>query len=117
MKYVLIVVAVLLLVKIDLVLHIFDRAYEKINAPEAPSGQEVSTAPPEDTISISEDGNLQLTPRKSFLILLEDFHANPVDSVSTQALDVLKANPNLFNEKLDPQLEAAIFSWRDLIPL
>lgn len=97
----------------DLFLGLFDRIVEK----SAPSPVEVDTSEVKsnELVSVAQDQNLKQTPRQTFLALLEDFHANPVQQIHDRAIAIFKDNPTMFNQKLDPQLENEIFRWRDLL--
>jgi len=68
-----------------------------------------------ELVSVAQDANLKQTPRQTFIALLEDFHANPVQPIHERAMVIFKDNPTMFSQKLDPQLENEIFRWRDLL--
>src|SRR5688572_4261108 len=87
MKYVWILVAVVILVRIDLVLHFFDKTTNKIQAP--PEREYKSTDAPEKTeiISVENDVAIKSTPRKTFLNMLADYHTVPDSSIKERALN------------------------------
>lgn len=113
MKYVVIVVIALLMARADLFLGIVDRLLEKSEpAPVEVDASEVKT---NELVPVGQDQSLKQTPRKTFLVLLEDFNANPIPSIHERAMSIFKDNPTMFGQKLDPELESQIFRWRDLL--
>ena len=116
MKYLAIIVLVILLVRVDVLLGLFDKLGEKFAArsPEIPATELTA---PVDTIPLNKDQSFKQTPRQVFLALLEDFHADPQKEIRLKALDYFKNHPTIFTQKLDTDLEAAVFRWRDLLNL
>ncbi len=115
MKYVWIILAVILLVRIDLVLRIFDQAADKFTTNNGPEIASNEIQPNSEIISITNDPSLKVTPRKTFLSMLDDFHASADEKIKLKALEFLKAHPTLFGDKLDKDLETFIYRWRDLV--
>lgn len=113
MKYVVIVIIALLMARADLFLGIVDRLLEK--SEPAPVEVDTSGVKTNELVPVAQDGTLKQTPRKRFLALLEDFHANPLPAIHESAMTIFRANPTMFNQKLDPELESVIFQWRDLL--
>jgi hypothetical protein len=113
MKYLVIIVVLVSLLRIDYIMELFD----KVN-------QGFSTSSPGD-IELNETNrelrpsdrvrSLKMNHKDIFFALLEDFHRSPQLEIRLKALDILKNNPSMFNEKLDPQLDSYIFRWRDLL--
>lgn len=112
MKYVVILVIVILFVRVDYILGLFDKANERFESRPA-------TVPTEGIdndrliISVKEDARLKQTPRKTFLSLLENFRVSPEAVVREKAITILKDHPTMFTSKLDVELEAQIFRLRD----
>lgn len=116
MKYLVVLVVVVILVRIDVVLRLFDKASEKL-APKAPETQISDITSDREVVPISSDQNLKQTPRQIFLALLENFHVSPTKDVRDRAMNHFKSHPTMFNQKLDKDLEMAVFNWRDLLNL
>jgi hypothetical protein len=115
MKYVWILVAIIILVRIDMVLNFVEKTFRKVN-----SSQETELKPgevPESTnlIPLNSDLTLKVSPRNQFLSLLGDFYVLPDKAAMEKGLEILKNNPTLFNEKLDRELEVKIYRWREHI--
>lgn len=113
MKYVVIVIIALLMARADLFLGLFDRIVEK--SQPAPAEVDTSEVKSNELVPVAQDQSLKQTPRQTFIALLEDFHANPIQPIHERAMAIFKDNPTMFNQKLDVELEAAIFRWRDLL--
>lgn len=114
MKYVAILVIIIMFVRIDLLLQMFDNVTDNLEkSPQEVSSEEVKSK--RETIPLAEDKTFKQTPKSSFLALMNDFHVNPSADVRLQALGVLKQNPNIFGTKLDKEFEQALYGWRDLL--
>lgn len=114
MKYLVILVLVVVLVRIDVFLRLFDKMGEKLTGRQ-PETQSTEVTPPRATISLTEDQTLKQSPRQIFLGLLENFRSDPLKSNREQALNYFKAHPTIFTQKLDTELEATIYRWRELM--
>jgi hypothetical protein len=117
MKYIVILIVVVILVRIDFILHFFDKTSAKF---ENSQTNEVtnSTAennPQTELVPIQNDMAIKSSSRKIFLSMMEDFRSVPEMSLRDRAIETLRAEPTMFNEKLDPELESTIFRWRGLI--
>ena len=115
MKYVWIFAAVVILVRIDVVLKFFDRTAEKIQSTQTTELKAGDIGPGSDVVSLQEDLSLKSSPRKKFISMLEDFHISADKEVKEKALELLRSQPTMLSEKLDKDLEAAIYRWRDLL--
>lgn len=113
MKYVVIAIIALLMARADLFLGIVDRLLEK--SEPAPVEVDTTDIKTNELVPVAQDGTLKQTPRKTFLVLLEDFHVNPVQPIRERAMGIFKDHPTMFTQKLDPELEVNIFRWRDLL--
>lgn len=114
MKYVLIAAIVILAVRVDYWLGLFDKANEKIGTKQV----EVDTSGitnNREIVGIKQDLSLKQSPKDTFLALLEDFHSSPSSAIREKAMMIFKDNPTMFNQKLDPILEGHVFRWRDLL--
>lgn len=116
MKYLVVLIIVVVLVRIDVVLRLFDKASEKINSP-APETQTSDPTSVHEVVSMSQDKTLKQTPRQVYLALLDDFHNNPTKEVRETAMAYFKSHPTMFNLTLDKELEMVVFRWRDLLNL
>jgi len=117
MKYLVIILVVVILAKIDVLLHGVDTIANKFQATRESRTPEVdpNMQPSDDLISIRDDRSFARTPRLEFFTLLEDFHLRPNREIRDRIVEILKKNPGLFNTKLDKKLEAEIFKLTDLI--
>ncbi len=114
MKYVLIFVVIVMLVRIDVILRLVDQVKLKIE-PSPPNVESRDVKSNREVISIADDKSLQQTPRVVFLSLLRDFQEHPTAQVKERAMNQLKSNPLIFSKTKDPGFEAAIYDWRDLL--
>ena len=114
MKYVVIVAIIVLFVRIDYWLGLFDKASENFSTD---SNEAVTTEinSGRETIPIANDSSFKTDPRVTFFSLLEYFRISPITETRERALNILKANPKMFGPKLDKELESRIFRWRDLL--
>ncbi|MBA2404790.1 MAG: hypothetical protein H0V66_08465 [Bdellovibrionales bacterium] len=114
MKYVVILVVVIILVRIDDVLRMFDKTsakYQTSSDEVAPENAPTSS----DLVSGDPDLTLKVSPRKTFLSMLNDFRNSPDVNVKERAIEVLRSQPTMFTETLDVELETTIYRWRDLL--
>ena len=115
MKYVLILVVVVLMIRIDWILKQFDSLRDRVSAPARTEVQTSEIQSNREIIPVSEDASLKQTPRMVFLALLDDFHSAPEKAVRERAMEYFKGHPTIFTTKLDQDLESTIFRWRDLL--
>lgn len=113
MKYVVIVIIALLMARADLFLGLFDRIVEK--SKPGPVEVDTSEVKSNELVPVAQDQSLKQTPRQTFIALIEDFQANPVQPIHERAMAIFKEHPTMFNQKLDPELESAVFRWRELL--
>lgn len=112
MKYILILAVVIVVIRIEFFIGLVEKAANKAQpAPVEVDATDISSD--RETIPLSKDPSFKSTPRKAFFAYLEDFQTTPVATVRENALELLKKNPQLFGPKLDTELEAQIFRWRD----
>lgn len=116
MKYVIALVVVVILVRIDIFLGLFEKAKTSVEKRSAPVVQPNDVSAPGEIISIKDDKAIKQTPRGKFFALLENFSVNPRPESRQFAIDILKKTPSVLTPKLDKEFEGAIFRWRDLIP-
>lgn len=114
MKYVVIIAIVILAVRVDYWLTLF----EKASARFTPGAAEIKTNDVKtnrEIVGMGQDLSLKQSKRETFLALLEDFRSSPSSSLREQALIIYKENPKMFGPILDKSLEAVVFRWRDLL--
>jgi hypothetical protein len=112
MKYVLIIFGIAILLRIDFILDLFDRANRKMENREPVV--EVSESKSDRTVvSIDQDQMLNTSPKEAFFTFLDAFHSAPDAEIRIRAMSWLKEHPKLFNQILDKDLESKIFKWRD----
>lgn len=114
MKYVVILVFVVVLVRIDVILKLFDKTAVKLqNTQEEIPAVEVQ--PVSELVPIDRDLSLKTSPYKTFLSMLNDFQSTADTNVKNKIIELLRANPVMFTDKLDLELEKNIFRMRDLL--
>lgn len=114
MKYVVILIVVVILVRIDVILRLFDKTAVKYqNRSEEIKPGEI--APSSDLVPVDNDLSFKVSPHKTFLSMLSDFRNAPDINVKNKAIEVLRSQPTMFTEKLDLELESSIYRWRDLL--
>lgn len=117
MKYVVIVMVVLILVRIDMILLGIEKLGEKLKSNSSSPVSGETLPQPEVPITIKDDQSLALarSPRSEFFALLDDFHLNPKREVREQLIGLLKKNPNILGTNLDRVFEGEIMKLTDLI--
>lgn len=113
MKTVIIVLIVVLFIRIDYILGLFDKASEKISNSSQIEVNETKSN--REIIPLNKDLAFQRTGKETFLALLEDFRTSPTADIRERAMLILKDSPSMFNQKLDKDLETHIYGWRDLL--
>ena len=116
MKYIYVLVAMILLARIDFWINLFEKTSEKF----FPSERETSisgTLTNSQIVSWKNDRFVQSNPKEKFFSLLEDFKNNASPEVRLLALEILKKNPGIIKRPFDKDFEAHIFRWRDLLVL
>ncbi len=104
--------AVIIIVRIDLILSFFDKTSEKYQYSSKPDVKPSDIQPSSNLVPINKDLAIQNTPRKMFFSMMTDFQSMPDETIKDKAIEILKSNPTLFDEKKDPDLEASIFQLR-----
>ena len=112
MKYIAVLVIIIMFVRIDILLGLFDKATNSFE-PTPPAIENSDSTLNREIIPISKDQNLKQTPREDFFALLEAFRISPEVSIREKAMSIFKDHPTMFNEKLDPTLESLIYRWRE----
>lgn len=112
MKYVLIIFGIAILLRIDFILGLFDKASEKF-VNDTPVVEISESKSDRTIISVSQDKMLSTSPRETFFSFLDGFHASPDAELRIRAMNWLKDHPTLFNQTLDKELESKIYKWRD----
>lgn len=111
MKYVLLFVVAIILVKIDMVIELGEKTFALVKREEK-RPQEDFGAP---STVVRSDTNVRMTPRQQYLNFLDSFKDAPILVYRERAMELFRKHPQMFAEKLDRDLEARIYSWRDLI--
>lgn len=116
MKYLVILILVVMVARIDWLLRQIDHVSGKFSSRPV-EVEETQVANKPDIIPISQDKALEQSPKQVFMALMDDVHNNPNGEVRARAITYLKDHPTLFNTKLDTELESSLFSWRDMLAL
>lgn len=114
MKYIVVLAIVIILVRIDFFVVQIEKAISRLT-PAPPEVEASLTRPQEILIPVSKDENLQQSPREIYLALLGSFRVSPDPSVREKAMEIFKAHPTIFTDKLDRDLEAQVFRWQELL--
>ena len=114
MKYVVILIVVVILVRIDVILRLFDKTATKYqnSSNEIKSGEDI---PSSEIIPAGKELSAQSTPRKTFISILNDFSYVPDANFKNKAIELLRTHPTMFTDKLDRELESSLYRWRDLL--
>lgn len=115
MKYALIIAGILILLRIDDMLRLFDKASLYLGKEPTAVIDADEIRPTTEMISVTDDKFIKQTPKSRFINMLETFSRNPDSTLRQKAMEELKAHPTMFSEKLDSSLESAVYSWRDLL--
>lgn len=111
LKYVLLFVAAIILIRIDIVVGLGEKAFGLFRKNEVRvRADDLGDA----TEIVRSEKNVTLTPRQKYLAFMDDFRVSPELVFRQQAMELFKANPQMFTDKLDKDLEARVYSWRDL---
>ncbi len=113
MKYVLILLAVVVLVRIDVFLNLFEKVARRTERVEEVKPDELKNE--RNLISMKEDGSFKQTPRSILLSLFNEFGSSPSKEQRIKILATLEVGPTVFTEKLDSALESSVYQWRDLL--
>lgn len=115
MKYVIGFVLIALMVRIDVVLKVFDNALAFLGRESTPviSATEVRTTT--DLVSVKDDKAVKPNPKNTFINMLENFASSPDATIRLKAMEAFRSQPTMFKLTKDTELEGAISSWRDLI--
>lgn len=114
MKYIVILIVVIILVRIDVVLQLFDKTSQKYQNSQLPDVKTTEVTQTE-LVPMNNDLAMKVAPRRIFLSMMEDFRSAPDVAIKDRALETLRATPTMFGEKLDTELESTVFRWRGLI--
>jgi hypothetical protein len=112
MKYVLIIFGIAILLRIDFILDLFDRANRNMENRE-PVVEVSESKSDRSVISVDQDQMLNTPPKDTFFAFLDAFHSAPDAEIRIRAISWLKEHPKLFNQMLDTDLESKIFKWRE----
>lgn len=111
-KYLLLFVFAIFLIRIDVILTLGERTWMMVVS-------ETSQKPVEDfgdsPVIVRSDKNVELTPRQKYIGFMDSFRVSPDLVFREQAMTLFRAHPQIFTDKRDKDLEARIYSWRDLI--
>jgi hypothetical protein len=114
MKYVAVIVIIILFARIDVLLEYFDKANAKLTG-EPPEVDVANTEFKRELIPVSEDFNVNRSPKELLLILMEEFKVSSSPETREKAIAILKENPTILSETLDKEIESRVFLWRDLL--
>lgn len=112
MKYVLLFVIAIVLIRIDKVIELGEKTFMMFQSEPPKDRGEVFGDPP---VIVRSDVNVRLKPRQQYLSFMDSFRVSPNSSYREEAMSVFRDHPQIFSEKLDKDLEARIYSWRDLV--
>jgi hypothetical protein len=115
MKYIVGIILVVLLIRIDFILGLFDSVRERVSTPAASVLDDDSASSKPKTIPMDKDRAVNTSSRDNFLNVLALFSKNPDESYRLKAFEILRENPDILGNKSDTEFNQTIFSWRDLI--
>jgi hypothetical protein len=101
----------IVLVRIDYIAGLFDRAYERMsNRAEVEISTDVKKA---RLIPLRDDRNLKTSARTLFFALLDEFRLAPSAELRNRAISEIRKEPDLFGPALDSALEGRLYQLRD----
>lgn len=109
--------AVLIIIKIDVFMHLFDKTSNKIQRYFTPASQSPTVSEIPEIIPLNEDRSFKQNPKRTLLMLLNEFKVNPESATRLKIISIIKSNPSLVGSDLDPRFESAVFGLRDLVYL
>ena len=115
MKYIVAFLLVVLLIRIDVLMHFFDQTSEKLQRFFTPTSQPSTVTDAPVIIPLNEDRSFKQNPKRTVLMLLTEFKVNPEQEIRLRIISIIKSNASLLGSDLDPRLESAVFGLRDLI--
>lgn len=115
MKYIVGIIFVVVVLRIDFILDLFDSAREQATSSSAPVLADDSASSRPQTIPLDKDRAVNTSDRDNFLNVLALFSKNPDEAYRIGAFEILRSNPEILADKPDTGFNQAIFSWRDLI--
>lgn len=110
-KYVLLFVVAIILIRIDIVVGLAEKAISVFRKEEIQVRPDEFGEAPE---IVRSEKNVTLSPRQKYLAFMDDFRVSPEMVFRQQAMELFKEHPQMFTDKLDKDLEARVYSWRDL---
>ena len=114
MKYLVVLVIVILLVRIDLLLHLFERTSDKVGQLLRKEEIPLETRPTE-IISIAKDRTLITPDKQKLLSLMDAYNQKPSLEFNAEIIQFLKERPTLLKAEGDEAFESGLFNLRDLI--
>ncbi len=111
MKYVLLLVVAIVLIRIDIVFNLVEKGIMMMKSEETTKTDDLGRP----AVIVRSDRNVNLTPREKYLGIMANFRVNPILAFREQAMLIFRKHPQMFTERLDKDLEAQIYSWRDLV--
>ena len=112
LKYVLIFVAAIVLIRIDVIIGLGEKAWLLVkNEKSQNTADDFGDSP----IVVRSEKNVELTPRQKYINFMESFRVSPEQVFREEAMTLFRAHPQMFTEKLDNDLAARIYSWRDMV--
>jgi hypothetical protein len=112
-KYLLIFVFAIILIRIDVILTLGEKAWSLVLGKY--TTQKVIEDFGDSPVIVRSDKNVELTPRQKYIGIMDSFRVSPDLVYREQAMTLFREHPQIFTEKRDKDLEARIYSWRDLI--
>lgn len=114
MKYILILAAVVVIVRIDWVLRLFDKTSTKFGSSQSVVVSE-DVQPADAGVSFKNDPTITQSPRNLFFAMVQNFITKPDQQMRDNALDVLRKNPTIIPVSLDKELEGVLEKFRELL--
>lgn len=115
MKYIVGIVLVVALIRIDFLLGLFDSFRENLSTPAPAVLTDESAESRPTTIPVDKDRAVNTSSRNNFMNVMMLFSKNPDEAYRLKAFELLRENPKILSEKSDTEFNQVIFSWRDLI--
>lgn len=115
MKYILGIILVVILIRIDFILDLFDSARDRVSVAPTPVLENESAESRPSTIPMDKDRAVNTSDRENFFNVLGLFARAPDETYRLKAFEILREHPEILKGSGEEAFTQAIFSWRDLL--
>ena len=109
---------VVVVAKVDTLVDLYRKASTQVGKQKdqlTESASKTNIKAENDAVPFEKDPSLQINPHARIIALLGSFGLSPEPQLRAKIMEDIKVVPKLLTAPLDPELETAIYGWRDLI--